>query len=51
MRDGVKNWGGKDVDLIEEGVGGGMGGDLGVEEGVGNVVVEIGGGRREVGMI
>ncbi|MRX71642.1 MreB/Mrl family cell shape determining protein [Bacillus lacus] len=51
IHDAVKNCGAKHVHLIEEPVAAAIGADLPVEEPVANVVVDIGGGTTEVGII
>lgn len=49
--DAVKSCGAKEVHIIEEPVAAAIGADLPVEEPVANVVVDIGGGTTEVGII
>ncbi|WP_096187830.1 rod-share determining protein MreBH [Evansella halocellulosilytica] len=51
IHDAVKNFGAKDVELIEEPVAAAIGADLPVEEPIANVVVDIGGGTTEVAII
>ncbi|UCZ54018.1 rod-share determining protein MreBH [Bacillus shivajii] len=51
IHDAVKNFGAKEVELIEEPVAAAIGADLPVEEPIANVVVDIGGGTTEVAII
>ncbi|SDH41796.1 rod shape-determining protein MreB [Alteribacillus persepolensis] len=51
IRDAVMSCGAKDVHLIEEPVASALGSDLPVEEPTANVIVDIGGGTTEVGII
>ncbi|WP_158734975.1 rod-share determining protein MreBH [Alteribacillus sp. YIM 98480] len=51
IRDAVMSCGAKDVHLIEEPVAAALGSDLPVEEPKANVIVDIGGGTTEVGII
>ncbi|MDQ0253982.1 rod shape-determining protein MreB [Evansella vedderi] len=51
IHDAVKNFGAKNVDLIEEPIAAAIGADLPVSEPVANVVVDIGGGTTEVAII
>lgn len=51
IRDAVLAFGAKTVHLIEEPVAAAIGADLPVEEPVANVIVDIGGGTTEVGII
>ncbi|WP_062105718.1 rod-share determining protein MreBH [Bacillus niameyensis] len=51
IHDAVKTCGAKNVYLIEEPVAAAIGADLPVEEPVGNVIVDIGGGTTEVAII
>lgn len=51
IQDAVKTCGAKNVYLIEEPVAAAIGADLPVEEPVGNVIVDIGGGTTEVAII
>ncbi|UTR08935.1 rod-share determining protein MreBH [Evansella sp. LMS18] len=51
IHDAVKNFGARQVDLIEEPIAAAIGADLPVEEPIANVVVDIGGGTTEVAII
>lgn len=51
IRDAIISHGAKDVHLIEEPVAAALGADLPVEEPTANVIVDIGGGTTEVGII
>ncbi|SDI51500.1 rod-share determining protein MreBH [Alteribacillus bidgolensis] len=51
IRDAVMSCGAKEVHLIEEPVAAALGSDLPVEEPTANVIVDIGGGTTEVGII
>ncbi|WP_456272092.1 rod-share determining protein MreBH [Bacillus sp. AK031] len=51
IQDAVKGSGAKSVTLIEEPVAAAIGADLPVDEPVANVIVDIGGGTTEVGII
>ncbi|MDG5786084.1 rod-share determining protein MreBH [Evansella sp. AB-P1] len=51
IHDAVKNFGAKQVDLIEEPIAAAIGADLPVAEPTANVVVDIGGGTTEVAII
>ncbi|QTM98319.1 MULTISPECIES: rod-share determining protein MreBH [Sediminibacillus] len=51
IHNAVKSYGAKEVHLIEEPVAAAIGSDLPVDEPVANVIVDIGGGTSEVGII
>ncbi|KUP09855.1 rod-share determining protein MreBH [Bacillus coahuilensis m2-6] len=51
IEDAFKNWGSKVVTLIEEPLASAIGADLPVEEPIGNVVIDIGGGTSEVAIL
>ncbi|UFU01319.1 rod-share determining protein MreBH [Radiobacillus kanasensis] len=51
IHNAVKSYGAKEVHLIEEPVAAAIGADLPVDEPVANVIVDIGGGTSEVGII
>lgn len=51
IRNAVKSYGAKDVQLIEEPIAAAIGADLPVDEPVANVIVDIGGGTSEVAII
>ncbi|MFB5663340.1 rod-share determining protein MreBH [Alteribacillus sp. HJP-4] len=51
IRDSVMSCGAKEVHLIEEPVAAAIGADLPVDEPIANVIVDIGGGTTEVGII
>lgn len=51
IHNAVSSYGAKDVHLIEEPVAAAIGADLPVEEPIANVIVDIGGGTSEIGII
>ncbi|PAD21225.1 rod-share determining protein MreBH [Terribacillus saccharophilus] len=51
IHNAVKSYGAKNVHLIEEPIAAAIGADLPVDEPVANVIVDIGGGTSEVGII
>ncbi|WP_077624317.1 rod-share determining protein MreBH [Sediminibacillus massiliensis] len=51
IHNAVKSYGAKEVHLIEEPVAAAIGSDLPVDEPIANVIVDIGGGTSEVGII
>lgn len=51
IKDAITSYGAKEVHLIEEAVAAAIGSDLPVAEPVANVIVDIGGGTSEVGII
>ncbi|QDP42081.1 rod-share determining protein MreBH [Radiobacillus deserti] len=51
IHNAVKSYGAKEVHLIEEPVAAAIGADLPVDEPIANVIVDIGGGTSEVGII
>src|SRR5699024_10532287 len=51
IHNAITSYGAKQVHLIEEPVAAAIGADLPVEEPIANVIVDIGGGTSEVGII